>query len=42
MKSLFAVGFSALFWDEVIGWNSIVGFALIFAAVLMSVGKHAD
>ena len=38
-ESLFAVGFSALFWGEAIGWNSMVGFALIFAAVLMSVGK---
>ena len=40
-ESLFSVGFSALFWGETIGWNSIVGFALIFAAVLMSVvGKR--
>ena len=36
-ESLFSVGFSALFWGERIGWNSLVGFALIFAAVLMSV-----
>ncbi|WP_241677197.1 DMT family transporter [Bifidobacterium jacchi] len=36
-ESLFSVGFSALFWSERIGWTSLVGFALIFAAVLMSV-----
>lgn len=37
MESLFAVTFSALFWGERIVWSSLVGFALIFAAVLMSV-----
>lgn len=36
-ESLFAVSFSALFWGERIMWSSLVGFALIFAAVLMSV-----
>lgn len=36
-ESLFAVAFSALFWGEAIGWTSIVGFSLIFAAVIMSV-----
>lgn len=36
-ESLFAVAFSAIFWGEAIGWNSIVGFSLIFAAVIMSV-----
>ncbi|NEG56213.1 DMT family transporter [Bifidobacterium platyrrhinorum] len=36
-ESLFAVSFSALFWGERITWSSLVGFALIFAAVLMSV-----
>lgn len=39
-ESLFSVGFSALFWGERIGWNSLAGFALIFSAVLMSVMKH--
>ena len=38
-ESLFAVSFSALFWGERILWSSLVGFALIFAAVLMSVIK---
>lgn len=38
-ESLFAVSFSALFWGERIIWSSMVGFALIFAAVLMSVMK---
>ncbi|MDD6087524.1 MAG: DMT family transporter [Bifidobacterium sp.] len=36
-ESLFAVAFSAIFWGEAIGWTSIVGFSLIFAAVIMSV-----
>ncbi|MGN0109036.1 MAG: DMT family transporter [Bifidobacterium sp.] len=36
-ESLFAVAFSAMFWGEAIGWTSIVGFSLIFAAVIMSV-----
>ncbi|MBT1180472.1 DMT family transporter [Bifidobacterium sp. CP2] len=36
-ESLFAVSFSALFWGERITWSSLVGFALIFAAVLLSV-----
>lgn len=36
-ESLFAITFSALFWGERIMWSSLVGFALIFAAVLMSV-----
>ncbi|NMM99846.1 transporter [Bifidobacterium sp. DSM 109958] len=36
-ESLFAVGFSAVFWGERITWNSIVGFSLIFAAVLLSI-----
>ncbi|KAB8294691.1 DMT family transporter [Bifidobacterium apri] len=36
-ESLFAVAFSALFWGEAIGWTSIVGFSLIFAAMIMSV-----
>ena len=35
----FAVTFSALFWGETIMWTSLVGFALIFVAVLMSVIK---
>lgn len=40
-ESLFAVTFSALFWGERITWNSIVGFSLIFAAVLLSIlGKR--
>ena len=38
-ESLFAVTFSALFWGETIMWSSLVGFALIFVAVLMSVIK---
>ena len=38
-ESLFAVTFSALFWGETIVWSSLVGFALIFVAVLMSVIK---
>lgn len=38
-ESLFAVGLSAVFWGERITWTSMVGFALIFAAVLMSVVK---
>ena len=36
-ESLFAGAFSAIFWGEAIGWTSIVGFSLIFAAVIMSV-----
>lgn len=36
-ESLFAVAFSAMFWGEAIGWTSIVGFSLIFVAVIMSV-----
>ena len=36
-ESLFAVAFSAIVWGEAIGWTSIVGFSLIFAAVIMSV-----
>lgn len=36
-ESLFAVAFSALFWGERITWSSLTGFALIFAAVLLSV-----
>ena len=36
-ESLFAITFSALFWGERIMWSPLVGFALIFAAVLMSV-----
>lgn len=36
-ESLFAVAFSAIFWGEAIDWTSIVGFSLIFAAVIMSV-----
>ena len=36
-ESLFSVVFSALFWGEQIGWTLIVGFALIFAAILLSV-----
>ncbi|KAA8821275.1 DMT family transporter [Bifidobacterium vespertilionis] len=36
-ESLFAVVFSAMFWGEAITWNSIVGFSLIFAAVLLSI-----
>ncbi|KFI97330.1 DMT family transporter [Bifidobacterium stellenboschense] len=36
-ESLFAVSFSALFWGERITWSSLVGFALIFTAVLLSV-----
>lgn len=40
-ESLFAVAFSAMFWGEAIGWTSIVGFSLIFVAVIMSVvTKH--
>ncbi len=35
-ESLFSVAFAAVFWHEAIGWNAIVGFALIFSAVLMS------
>ena len=38
-ESLFAVTFSALFWGETIMWSSLVDFALIFVAVLMSVIK---
>lgn len=38
-ESLFAVSFSALFWEERITWSSLVGFALIFSAVLLSVIK---
>lgn len=42
-ESLFAVTFSVLFWGEAVTWNSIVGFALIFAAVLLSiVGRRRD
>jgi drug/metabolite transporter (DMT)-like permease len=43
-ESLFAVGFSAMFWGEQILWSSLIGFALIFSAVLMSVfkpGRHS-
>lgn len=36
-ESLFAVSFSVLFWGERIMWSSLVGFALIFTAVLLSV-----
>ena len=36
-ESLFAVAFSAIFWGEAISLTSIVGFSLIFAAVIMSV-----
>ncbi|RBP98271.1 EamA family transporter [Bifidobacterium aemilianum] len=36
-ECLFAVAFSVLFWGEPIGWSSVVGFVLIFSAVLMSV-----
>ncbi|WP_370696054.1 DMT family transporter [Bifidobacterium aesculapii] len=36
-ECLFAVLFSTLFWGERLMWSSLVGFALIFAAVLMSV-----
>ncbi|WP_291527662.1 DMT family transporter [Bifidobacterium sp. UBA744] len=40
-ESLFAVALSAIFWGEHIGWNSIIGFSLIFAAVLLSIiTKH--
>lgn len=39
-ESLFAVGFAALFWSETVGWNALVGFALIFSAVIMSTVKH--
>ena len=38
-ESIFSVVISALFWGERIGWTLIVGFALIFAAILMSVIK---
>jgi drug/metabolite transporter (DMT)-like permease len=41
-ESLFSVGFSALFWGERIGWNSIAGFAMIFVAMLMSVMKFRN
>ena len=41
-ESLFAVGLSAIFWGEHIGWNSIVGFSLIFSAVLLSIIKKRD
>ena len=36
-ESLFAVTFSILFWGEAVTWNSVVGFTLIFAAVLLSI-----
>lgn len=39
-ESLFAVGFSALFWGEGLTVGSMVGFTLIFIAVLMSVVKR--
>lgn len=41
-ESLFAVAFSALFWGERLGWNSLIGFALIFTAVLLSVVTKRD
>ena len=36
-ESVFSVVFSALFWGEHIGWTLMVGFALIFAAIVLSV-----
>lgn len=35
-ESLFAVTLSAIFWGEQLGWNSFVGFALIFVAMWLS------
>ncbi len=35
-ESLFSVLFSAIFWGEGMGWTSLVGFALIFASMLMA------
>ena len=40
-ESLFAVTFSALFWGETIMWSSLVGFALIFIAVVCSETKFS-
>lgn len=41
-ESLFSVVFATLLWHERIGWPSVVGFGLIFAAVLMSVIKRSQ
>ena len=38
-ESIFSVMFSVIFWGESVGWTLIIGFALIFVAVLMSVVK---
>ncbi|WP_300766769.1 DMT family transporter [uncultured Bifidobacterium sp.] len=35
-ESVFSVSFSAIFWGERVGWTSLVGFALIFAAMVLS------
>lgn len=35
-ESLFSVVFAAIFWGEIPGWNALIGFAMIFVAMILS------